>query len=219
MRVHLKFRHAVISVAAAALCGCAAMKGGGSDGATTTAATTGGGADAHHVVDGSGKVVNDAYQECINAGHAGAAHGGGCATSGAAGATVNAPAPVIAEPPAAVVPAAAEPAAEAAPQAPAEITKGEVVNAPPKLEELSLQADALFRFGKSDAASLVAAGKQRLDELAARIAQLGANAVSKITVTGHADRLGLDAANQTLSRRRAETVQQYLASKGVPAAR
>jgi outer membrane protein OmpA-like peptidoglycan-associated protein len=218
-------RHWAISFAAVALCGCAAMKGAGEGNATSA------GAEAHHVVDGSGKAVNDAYQECVNTGHSAGA--GGCA-AGATGATVNAPPPAINAPPpqaatsaappqAATEPAPAaakpaEPVAQATPQAPAEITKGEVVSAAPKLEELSLQAEALFGFGKSDAGNLLAAGKKQLDELAARIAQLGPNAVSKITVTGHADRLGLDAANQTLSRRRAETVQQYLASKGVPAA-
>jgi outer membrane protein OmpA-like peptidoglycan-associated protein len=219
MKIHLNL---AMTITAAALCGCAAMKGASNDGATTSSGG-GGSVDAHHVVDGSGKAVNDAYQECVNTGQS---TGGGCAGA-AAGATVNAPPPAIAPPPAAApAPAAAQPApapktaapvAQSIPRTAPEIIKGEVVSAP-KLAELSLQAEALFAFGKSGAANLLAAGKKQLDELAGRIAQLGPNAVSKITVTGHADRLGLDAANQNLSRRRAETVQHYLAGKGVPAA-
>jgi len=38
-------------------------------------------------------------------------------------------------------------------------------------------------------------------------------------VSGHADRLGSDAYNLTLSRRRADTVRDYLVSKGVDRAK
>jgi outer membrane protein OmpA-like peptidoglycan-associated protein len=178
-----------------------------------------GGSAAQNVLDGSGKAVNDAAQGCVSTGHSAPGSAADCGVGTVAtAATVNAPAPAISEPVAAVAVPAQEPMAQATPTAKPEITKGEVVTAAPKLEELSLQAEAVFKFGKSDSASLLPAAKSRLDELAARIAQLGAQAVSKITVTGHADRLGLDAANQSLSRQRAETVQRYLASKGVPAA-
>jgi outer membrane protein OmpA-like peptidoglycan-associated protein len=235
MRKHLQFRKrasalrpisakGLAAVCAAALLGCAAPKPAGNETIVTEGASA---ADNQHVVDGSGKAVSDSAQECVSTGHSGAggAHAEDCGESSSGGATNNAPAPVIAEPvapapkpepaPSTPPPAAAQTPASAPPL---EITRGEVVNAAPvKLEEFSLQADALFKFGKSAAADLLPAGRQRLDELAARIGQLGADAVTKITITGHADRLGLDALNQVLSRQRAESVQQYLASKGVPA--
>lgn len=236
MRKHLQFRkrasalrsisaNGLAVVCAAALVGCAAPKPAGNETIVTEGASA---ADSQHVVDGSGKAVSDSGQECVGTGHSGAggAHAEGCGESTSAGATNNAPAPLIAEPVAPVPkpePAPSIPPTTAAqvpaPATPLEITRGEVVNAPApvRLEELSLQADALFKFGKSGAADLLPAGRQSLDKLAARIGQLGANAVAKITITGHADRLGLDALNQVLSRQRAESVQQYLASKGVPA--
>jgi len=37
-----------------------------------------------------------------------------------------------------------------------------------------------------------------------------------VLVTGHTDRLGTEAHNQPLSERRANTVRDYLVSKGVP---
>lgn len=180
-------------------------------------------AAAHAVRDGSGKVVSDSAKDCVSTGQAagGGVNAADCGT-GAASATPSAPAPAISEPVAAVAPPTPEPAVKAAEppklEPKLEVSKGEVVTAAPKLEELSLQAEAVFTFGNSDGASLMPAAKTRLDELAARVTGASAQTVSKITVTGHADRLGLDAANQSLSRRRAETVQQYLASKGVPAA-
>jgi outer membrane protein OmpA-like peptidoglycan-associated protein len=203
------------------LSGCAGAKKGANAEIVTEGVSAAPGTVAPPVRDGSGKVVSDAAKECVSTGQsqAGEANAADCGAHSPS-ATTAAPAPTISAPVAAIATPAAEPAVQAAP-APApklEITKGEVVNAAPKLEELSLQAEAVFKFGKSDSASLLPAAKARLDDLAARITRSGAQAVSKITVTGHADRLGLDAANQSLSRRRAETVRQYLASKGVPTA-
>ena len=200
----------VFGLAVVALGGCAAMKKAGRADIVTEGSPSS--SAAQNVLDGSGKAVNDAAQGCVNTGHSDAGSAADCGTG------TGAPAPAISEPVAVVAVPAPEPMAQATPTAKSEITKGEVVTAAPKLEELSLQAEAVFKFGKSDSASLLPAAKSRLDDLATRIAQLGAQAVSKITVTGHADRLGLDAANQSLSRQRAETVQRYLASKGVPAA-
>ncbi len=229
MRIYIKNIRAIalgLSVSAA-LCACSSLKGAGNGHSDAVAEPVLEG--AQHVIDGSGDRVNDAAQECINLGSGTAA---GCAaTNAAAGPTTNAPAPTIAEPAAAPPPqstaeAAIQPPAEPAvapaiEPAPAvkklEISRGEVVTAAPKLEELSLQAEALFKFGKSDTANLLPAARTQLDQLAQRISQLGAASISKITITGHADRLGLDADNQILSRRRAETVQRYLASKAVPA--
>lgn len=159
-----------------------------------------------HVVDGSGKAVVDGSNECVAAGHAhGQGHPADCDGAAAAEATPAAPPPEVTEP----LAAAAEPA-------PVEAAQPEPTS-PPTLEKLSLQADALFAFGKSDLGSPVRAGRDKLDALAARIQQIDAAAISAITVTGHADRIGTTERNLALSERRAETVKNYLVNKGVNA--
>jgi outer membrane protein OmpA-like peptidoglycan-associated protein len=155
----------------------------------------------HHVLAGSGKPLAHAYFDCVNTGYPSAgAHGCGAA----AAANTETPAPTTKPAPAPAAP----------PQrAPLEITKGEVVHAP--VEQLSLQADALFVFGRSDGTSLLPAGKQRLDEFAARLTQMQ-ESLAGIEVVGHADRLGAEQLNLSLSQSRALTVKNYLAAKGVP---
>lgn len=86
---------------------------------------------------------------------------------------------------------------------------------PPKQEAVearvvALSADALFAFASAE---LSAAGKEALDGIAA---DAGAG-VEQVRVVGHTDRLGGEAANETLSRRRADAVAAYLVGKGVPA--
>ncbi|MBV2235932.1 MAG: OmpA family protein [Sterolibacterium sp.] len=83
----------------------------------------------------------------------------------------------------------------------------------PVAEKITLAADALFDFDK---AVLRPEGKAKLDDLAEKSKQLN---VEVILAVGHADRLGRDAYNQSLSERRAEAVKQYLVSKGVDANR
>jgi OOP family OmpA-OmpF porin len=78
------------------------------------------------------------------------------------------------------------------------------------METVTLAASALFDFDK---ATLRPAGAAALDELAAKIQS--AAMVDAITVTGHTDSVGTDAYNQGLSERRANTVTNYLVSKGV----
>lgn len=95
-----------------------------------------------------------------------------------------------------------EPAAAAAPQP----------VAPTRFE---LSADALFAFGKHGAGDILPKGREQLAEIAEKLK--GGSDVS-ITVVGHTDRIGSDAANQLLSERRAQTVRGYLAERGVPAA-
>jgi OOP family OmpA-OmpF porin len=56
-------------------------------------------------------------------------------------------------------------------------------------------------------------GKQKLDELVARIKDAK---VEGITAIGHADRIASDKYNQKLSEQRADSVKEYLAQKGVP---
>jgi OOP family OmpA-OmpF porin len=81
---------------------------------------------------------------------------------------------------------------------------------PPILEKLTLSSDVLFDFDK---ATLKDSGKQKLDELVARIKDAK---VEGITAIGHADRIASEKYNQVLSEQRAQSVKEYLAQKGVP---
>lgn len=92
-----------------------------------------------------------------------------------------------------------------------------------KLKELQAQqtergllvtlGDVLFEFGK---ANLLPTAGQRLDQLADFLRQYPDR---KLIVEGHTDSVGSDAANQALSERRAQAVQQALLMRGVDAAR
>jgi OOP family OmpA-OmpF porin len=83
---------------------------------------------------------------------------------------------------------------------------------PPKAEE-PVTATVLFDFDKS----AVRAGEApKLDELAAKTK---GRAFDRLDVVGHADRIGTNAYNMGLSKRRAEAVQAYLAGKGIEAGR
>jgi outer membrane protein OmpA-like peptidoglycan-associated protein len=86
---------------------------------------------------------------------------------------------------------------------------------PPKpvVERITLAADALFKFNKSDLASLLPEGRAKIDMLAASLRQF--RQIESLRITGHADRFGSPAYNATLSAARAETVGTYLASKGL----
>jgi OOP family OmpA-OmpF porin len=81
----------------------------------------------------------------------------------------------------------------------------------PKL--VALAVDAVFAFNGSSVESITSEGRERLDGLIADVKS--DSAVSSITVTGFADRLGSEAYNRRLSYQRAETVQRYLVSGGV----
>ncbi|AHI63125.1 outer membrane protein OmpA [Burkholderia thailandensis] len=78
-------------------------------------------------------------------------------------------------------------------------------------QKITYQADTLFDFDK---AILKPAGKQKLDELAAKIQGMN---VEVVVATGYTDRIGSDKYNDRLSLRRAQAVKSYLVSKGVPA--
>lgn len=92
------------------------------------------------------------------------------------------------------------PIAQAAPEAPKFVD-----------ETVSLSANFLFGFDKF---TLRPEAIDTLDQLATRLAD---SSVQVVRVEGHTDFKGSDAYNQTLSDRRANTVAQYLVSKGVPA--
>ena len=81
------------------------------------------------------------------------------------------------------------------------------------VEEFSIAADALFKFNKSSGDDLLPAGKQTLDDIAAKIND-GYVVIDSIKLTGYTDRLGSESYNQKLSERRAQTVKAYLQSKG-----
>lgn len=86
--------------------------------------------------------------------------------------------------------------------------------APPvrtKLQSITLGADASFDTGKAD---LKSDGQAKLDQLVSKLKDVNFDA---ITITGHTDSVGTDAANQKLSLRRANAVKQYLSSHGIEA--
>jgi outer membrane protein OmpA-like peptidoglycan-associated protein len=106
--------------------------------------------------------------------------------------------------------------AEAAPPTPAPAVKPAPPPPPPapapQLTKITLDAKALFDFDKAD---LRPEGKAAIDsQVVGKLAQI--QKLQVVLVTGHTDRLGTQAHNQALSERRANTVRDYLVSKGVP---
>lgn len=83
---------------------------------------------------------------------------------------------------------------------------------PVKLKNIELSADALFAF---DSARLKnEASKAEIDKLIAQINSAHLT-ITKIVVSGHTDRLGPTAYNQSLSEKRAESIVKYLITKGI----
>lgn len=91
----------------------------------------------------------------------------------------------------------------------APVPKPVIVQVPP-VQKISLSADVLFDFDKSE---LRPAGISKLKEV---IQTLNGAASSSIMVLGHADRLGPSAYNRTLSQARANAVRSHLVSLGIP---
>jgi OOP family OmpA-OmpF porin len=85
--------------------------------------------------------------------------------------------------------------------------------APPPQPEEPLVAKVYFDF---DRASLRPGDSPKLDALAAKLKD---RKYARVTVVGHADRIGEAPHNDALSRKRADAAAAYLASKGVDAAR
>lgn len=77
----------------------------------------------------------------------------------------------------------------------------------PVMEEVVLESRALFAF---DSAELTSEGMANLDSL------VDEAAAGRVTVTGHTDRIGPEDYNMMLSERRANSVADYMAQKGVP---
>ncbi len=85
----------------------------------------------------------------------------------------------------------------------------------PQVQRITLDAKALFDFDKAD---LKPEGKAAIDsQIVGKISQV--QKLEVVLVTGHTDRIGSAAYNQKLSERRANTVRDYLVSKGVDKAK
>lgn len=89
-------------------------------------------------------------------------------------------------------------------QAPMPAPEAKVVN-----KTFNLNSDVTFAFGKAD---LKPQARNVLDGIYGEIAQVSH---ANVKVAGYTDRIGSDAYNQKLSQKRAESVANYLVSKGV----
>lgn len=83
----------------------------------------------------------------------------------------------------------------------------------PKMDKITIAADALFDFDK---AVLRPEGKAKLDVVVAKASQIN---LEVILAVGHTDWIGSKAYNQALSEKRAQAVKSYLVSNGIPADR
>ena len=79
-------------------------------------------------------------------------------------------------------------------------------------KHFTLKSDVLFNFNK---ATLKPEGQQALDQLYTQLSNLDPKDGS-VVVLGFTDRIGSDAYNQGLSEKRAQSVVDYLVSKGIP---
>lgn len=114
--------------------------------------------------------------------------------------------------------AAAQCPVPAAPAAPPAAPPAAV--APPPVQTLSFGAEALFPFGKGDAASIKPAGRQAIEQGIARLLQQGVKP-QQVVVVGHSDRIndsGRKDFNQQLSLQRAQAVAEVIAAAGIDAA-
>ena len=110
--------------------------------------------------------------------------------------TPPAPEPkVMAEPKAAPLPVVAAPAPKPVPA--------------PVIQRVSLSADVLFEFNSAQLRDL---GKEKLRDLASSLK--GAE-LEQFTAIGHADRIGSESYNRTLSEKRAQAVKEYLTELGI----
>ncbi|WP_392440298.1 porin OmpA [Edwardsiella piscicida] len=80
-------------------------------------------------------------------------------------------------------------------------------------KRFTLKSDVLFNFNKY---TLKAEGRQALDQLYSQLSSMDPKDGS-VVVLGYTDRIGSDQYNLKLSKQRAQTVVDYLVSKGIPA--
>ena len=127
-----------------------------------------------------------------------------------AAAPVAKPAASVAAPAAVAVPAPiAAPAPVAAPQTAAVVAQP----AEPAANKVVLAGDALFKLGKSGIKDLSKDGKEKLDEVVAKLKGMGD--IDQIKVVGHADPTGNAKSNRRLSEARAKSIKSYLIAKGI----
>jgi OOP family OmpA-OmpF porin len=81
-------------------------------------------------------------------------------------------------------------------------------------QTITLAADALFAFGRSDLAAMSPTGRASLDALVTRLRSEYIQ-LDRMNIIGHADPLGQPGPNERLSIDRANTVQQYLSQAGL----
>jgi OOP family OmpA-OmpF porin len=84
---------------------------------------------------------------------------------------------------------------------------------PPRFEKVTLEATKLFEFDESE----LIMPAPKLDEIAAAL--LADPSITDVDITGYTDRIGPVQYNLKLSERRANSVRDYLISKGVDANR
>jgi len=90
--------------------------------------------------------------------------------------------------------------------------------APAAPQTITLAADALFAFGRSDLGAMSATGRASLDALVSRLRSEYIQ-LDRMNIIGHADPLGQPGPNERLSIDRANTVQQYLSQAGLGSVR
>lgn len=89
-----------------------------------------------------------------------------------------------------------------------------------QVEAITLGADALFDFGKADAAGIGSQGRAELDRLIALVQKhYGGVDKTYIEVVGYADPLGNPVSNQRLSAARANAIANYMVAGGIPSSK
>jgi OOP family OmpA-OmpF porin len=87
-----------------------------------------------------------------------------------------------------------------------------------KVQTITLEADALFDFGKSDVGSIPPKGQRILGHLVDRIkTEFGRGDRVRIQIVGFADSFGSDATNMRLSKERAAAIKAYFVQGGLSA--
>ncbi|KVQ03683.1 OmpA family protein [Burkholderia ubonensis] len=90
--------------------------------------------------------------------------------------------------------------------------------AAPQYKDYTLQSDVLFAFGKSGYRDINARGREEIGRLIEQMRREHTD-TKQITVVGHADQIGSDAAAEKLGLARAQTVRAMLIERGIPASR
>lgn len=91
--------------------------------------------------------------------------------------------------------------------------EGVVLAIAPVTERITLPADTLFAFDRSDAQAMTGAGVQALDRWMASL-RSDFSHMDHLHVIGHADPLGQPERNEKLAQERAQTVRDYMVGRG-----